>query len=670
MAMPPVPPAETPPTASVTIVLPVRNEERNIETCVRSLLNQTYREYSLVVVEGGSTDATPDILERLRAESPRLQVLPETPVPPGWIGKCWALETGAAQASGDWLLFTDADTEHHPGALAATVALAESHDVDLLSLMTTQRLVSFWERAVLPAIFSIIMDSGGSPRQVNDPRSPAAKANGQFLLIRRAAYEAVGGHVAIGGEIVHDYAMARLLKGRGYRILYADGRAWVSARMYRSLGEIWEGFGRMVFWAAQRSLARVVAGATWILGVSLGPYCLAGLSAARLLTDTGGLWSWLTLAFSGVGILWMMARGLAMAHGLRILIYGLLRPAGLLLSAAIMFAAAFNVLSRRGVTWKGRRFCGTAKTDDRGGAGSHPCASPKPGSSPLARIQGLHELPDYCFQVLRYVRWAEIPKLATSVLSGRPTRLQLKDGSRTYDTRLRFLDLLKNKEGRVEGEPELHAWEVEGRTVYATNDQIAGFHHEYFQRELHRVYPGDFQGKCVLDVGGFVGDSALYFLENGAQRVIIYEPVEENACAIRHNLQQYSGRFELFQQAVGRSDCGIQISSLFPPGTLGFGYGPGAFSRHVPCVSIATILRDRCFDIVKMDCEGCEICLLDVPLDLVTRVPYWMIETHSHDLLERIRHKFERGGFENQGLFPVLPGVAVCHFVQRHSAQA
>ncbi len=165
------------------------------------------------------------------------------------------------------------------------------------------------------------------------------------------------------------------------------------------------------------------------------------------------------------------------------------------------------------------------------------------------------------------------------------------------------------------------------------------------------------------------GGSPLYFLEHGAERVIIYESVEENVCAIRRNLQQYAGRFELIQKAVGCSDCGMHISSLFPPGTLGFGYGQGAFSRHFPSVSITTILRDCSFNIVKMDCEGCETCVLDLSSELMPRVPCWLIEVHSHDLLERIRREFEQGGFETQGLYPVGPGIAVCHFVLRHSVQ-
>lgn len=352
-----VPPVVIPPTSSVTIILPVRNEERNVEACIRSLLNQSYADHTVVVVDGGSEDATQAILERLAAASSRLQVMREPPLPPGWIGKCWALETGAAHRTTEWLLFTDADTEHHPGALAATIAYAEALGVDLLSLIAGHKLFSFGERVVLPAIFAIVLEAGGSLGEVNDPGSSVAKASGQFILLRQPVYEAVGGHRAVAGDIVHDYAMARLVKGRGYRIIWADGRRWVTARMYRSLREIWEGCSRFFFWAAQQSLAWVLGHAALSLGLSLGTLCLTALGVFGLITGTPSVESWLGLLLGGLGILWLVARGVHMARALDIpLAYGLLHPVGLTVAAAIMVDSACRMLSGRGVTWKGRHY--------------------------------------------------------------------------------------------------------------------------------------------------------------------------------------------------------------------------------------------------------------------------------------------------------------------------
>ncbi len=354
--MVPVPPVETPPGSRVTVVVPARNEERNIETCVRSLLNQAYPDYEVIVVDDSSEDATPMILQRVAAECPRLRVVSAPPLPPGWAGKCWALATGVGQVNGEWLLFTDADTEHEPSALAATVAFAERHRVDMLSLMPSQILVSFWERSLLPAIFALYLQADESFDEVNDPQSPAAKANGQFLLIRRAAYTAVGGHEAISGEVVEDNALAKRIKGAGYRILLADGGDWLRTRMYRSFMEIWEGIRRNVL-SLGYGVCRALASVVLVLTLALGPFVLAGVGIAWLAGEGGGYWPRLAFSFGALGILWLMARGIGMAWGLGIpWVYGLLHPLGLTVFASIWVDSIIMTLSGRGVRWKGRQY--------------------------------------------------------------------------------------------------------------------------------------------------------------------------------------------------------------------------------------------------------------------------------------------------------------------------
>jgi len=357
----PVPPATVTPTSTVTVIVPARNEERNIEACVRSLLNQGYPNYELIVVEGGSEDATPTILQRLAGESPRLKVMAEPPLPAGWVGKSWALTMAVEQVESQWLLFTDADTEHQPGALAAAVAFAESHGVDMLSFLhlTSLKLVTFWERVLLPAIFGLVVQVGGSPEEVNDPDSPVAKANGQFTLIRRAVYEAVGRHEPIKGELAEEMFLAKLVKGKGYRIFWADGRNWMKVRQYRSLGGIWEAFTRAVFVGAfvNRSLARLLVGAVLLLALAWGFFALAGLGLFWLATGSRGLGPWLVVSLGGLGILAQVGRGVRLAKMTGIpAAYGLLHPLGISVLVAMMLNSAFRVLSGRGVTWKGRRY--------------------------------------------------------------------------------------------------------------------------------------------------------------------------------------------------------------------------------------------------------------------------------------------------------------------------
>jgi chlorobactene glucosyltransferase len=360
-AMVRVPPAATVPTSPVTVIVPARNEERDIEACVRSLLNQSYANYDVVVVDDRSEDATPVILRRLGAESPRLRVMQTPPLPPGWVGQTWAWETAAGQATAEWLLFTDADTQHQPGMLAAVIAFAETHGLDMLSLMMRHKLSSFWERALLPPMLAIFLQAGGSLEEVNDPSSPAAKAVGGFMLVRRTVYEALGGFGPIRGEVLNDTALAKLVKGRGYRFMLANGADWVQIRMYHSLGEVWTGFSKNVFFGAGQNVLRVLGGAVLLLGLALGPFVLMGVGIAWLAEGMGGTWPRLALVFGGLGILWLMARGIGVAWGTEVpWVYGLLHPLGVVVFVGILLNSAFLIVSGRGVKWRGRRYHGAA----------------------------------------------------------------------------------------------------------------------------------------------------------------------------------------------------------------------------------------------------------------------------------------------------------------------
>jgi chlorobactene glucosyltransferase len=341
----------------VSVLVPARNEAQSIERCVRSLLAQRYPSFEVLVLNDRSTDQTGDILSGLAAGDARLRVLEGRPLPGGWVGKCWALHQAAAQARGEWLLCVDADTTHHPAALASALTFAEQHGADLLSLGPRQELGTFWERALLPAIFGIILTAGGSLLEVNDPRRPLAKANGQFMLFRAEAYRGIGGHESVKDEIVEDFALARRVKGTGHRLLLADGRELVSTRMYRSLGEIWEGFSKNAYFEARRKPGGVAAGVAlpWLV-VALPPLLLASLVRRRLRKPLGRI-GWATLLESGAqcGLVLGFSLGLVRVLDLPRR-WALSVPLGLLFFSLVMLNAAIRVLSGRGVTWRGRRY--------------------------------------------------------------------------------------------------------------------------------------------------------------------------------------------------------------------------------------------------------------------------------------------------------------------------
>ncbi|PYV43991.1 MAG: hypothetical protein DMG94_13955, partial [Acidobacteria bacterium] len=162
-------------------------------------------------------------------------------VPENWTGKNNAMSAGAKIARAKWLLFTDADTVHKPGSLARAVAEAEQHDAALLSYSPEQEVRSFWEKAVMPVIFAELAITY-PPQAVNDPASPIAAANGQYLMISHEAYEAVGGHIKISGDLLEDVGMARLVKSSGRKIFFRYGGDAVRTRMYRSWAQMKEGW--------------------------------------------------------------------------------------------------------------------------------------------------------------------------------------------------------------------------------------------------------------------------------------------------------------------------------------------------------------------------------------------------------------------------------------------
>ncbi|MBN2388748.1 MAG: glycosyltransferase [Anaerolineales bacterium] len=361
----PVPPPAQGPLISV--IVPARDEERNIRRCVEALLSQTWQDFEVLVLDDRSTDATPAILAELAAGDSRLQVLAGVDLPPGWAGKPHALHQAVAKARGEWLCFIDADTFAAPEALAAVHNSADETGADLFTIMTAQEMKTFWERVVLPLVFTAL-SVGFTPRRANDPSKPDAIANGQFIFIRRQIYVAIGGHAAIRDSIVEDKDLAVLLKRAGYRLVVADGRQVARTRMYTSLPEMWEGWTKNIFLGLKGSAGMLLLGAlgaflslmaalvlpVWLasgLAWWLGGITLFGAgpgAGALVAAEAAALWA--TLIFWRILVL----KDMHLPGG-----YALTVPLGAAVFAAMMFASTWKVLSGRGVTWKGRRYQGS-----------------------------------------------------------------------------------------------------------------------------------------------------------------------------------------------------------------------------------------------------------------------------------------------------------------------
>jgi Glycosyl transferase family 2 len=276
---------------TVSIIVPARNEEASLGRCLHSLVAQREVTFEIILVDDESSDRTREIAESF----PGVRVIGAARLRDGWTGKNNAVFTGTNIARGSWLLFTDADTVHSSGSLTRALVEAQRHDASLLSYSPEQEVQGFWEKAVMPVIFAELA-AAYRPSEVSDPSLPAAAANGQYLLISREAYDAVGGHAAVAGSLLEDVDLARAVKASGRKIWFRYAGDAVRTRMYRNFAQLREGwtknlallFPSSLKLAAIRSAEFVViAGGVIATGISAirGGMLAAGMAAAIALVS-------------------------------------------------------------------------------------------------------------------------------------------------------------------------------------------------------------------------------------------------------------------------------------------------------------------------------------------------------------------------------------------------
>ncbi len=330
------------PNATVTAIVPARNEEAVIAACIESLAAQP-EITEIIAVNDQSSDRTAQILADLAHKFPQLRVVEATPPPPGWVCKNNAVALGAQHATNSWLLFSDADAVLLDGAVAQALALGAEHDAALVSFSPEQDLKTWYEKALVPFVYLRLAQRFPFD-QINDPASAAAAANGQFLMITREAYDAVGGHAAVHGAVLEDLALARRVKKAGYRIWFSSGVGVVRVRMYRSFSAMWEGWKKNL-------------------------YQLMGGTTGAVFSEFESAFPWMVLVilligiklpvamFAGVLLLLLrqFSYGLALSRNhfpFRLIIYYL--PAVFLYSGVLW--ASHESYARGKISWKGREY--------------------------------------------------------------------------------------------------------------------------------------------------------------------------------------------------------------------------------------------------------------------------------------------------------------------------
>jgi chlorobactene glucosyltransferase len=352
---------------SVSVIVPARDEALNIVRCLRSLAASEHPDFEIIVVDDRSDDLTAELARSVpRGNARRIMVVDGEPLPDGWLGKPWACHQGYRSARGRLLLFTDADTTHGRALLARAVAGLEEEDADLLTVAGRQLMETFWERLVQPQIFLLmLLRFPDFERVARNDRWRDAIANGQFLLFRREAYEAIGGHRAVQDEVAEDLALAQHVKRAGLRLRVRSAEHDLETRMYRSLAQLVEGWSKNIVMGGLQAFPRwlrpLVPPVSFLGGVGLwllAPSVLAlgavgaGLGLPRDMVGSmggGDLLVWATTVYAISAVLWSLwTRKMGGPFYL-----GPLYPLGAAVGSYIFLRAW---LRGRSVEWKGRRY--------------------------------------------------------------------------------------------------------------------------------------------------------------------------------------------------------------------------------------------------------------------------------------------------------------------------
>ena len=345
---------DVPPVTGVplTVIIPARNESAQIETVLASVLASSYTPLEVLVVDDRSTDDTARRVATMAATDSRLRLVPGRALPRGWYGKPWACQQGADAASGEILLFTDADTKHHPELLARAVSMLQQSKADLLTVAPRQLVVTFWERVIMPQVW-VMLGIRYHPSSVNKATRPwGVVANGQFMMFGRANYEAIGGHTAVRGEVVEDLAIAQRVVTLGKKLYFAFAYDLMETRMYQTLGQVVEGWSKNVFIGSRNSLGENPV-LRFLAPLLMGLNALFWLAPPLVL-----IWSLLghtpaLMAPAAAAIVLSMLFWALISFGMQVpMWYGLLYPLGAAMFLWIMARSAWR--GTRRVEWRGR----------------------------------------------------------------------------------------------------------------------------------------------------------------------------------------------------------------------------------------------------------------------------------------------------------------------------
>ena len=333
----------------VSICIPARDEEKSIEACLISMLEQDYPDFEVIVVDDNSTDATPDILQKLAKNHNNLTVIKGAPLPLDWHGKPFALHQAQKNAKGEYILFADADPVFHPNTLKTAIHIIQDRNLEFFSLLPGSIFSSFWEKAVQPVFFGFI-GSMTPFRKVNSPAFPEAMGVGAFTIIEKKLYDRMGGHEPLKQQILDDIGLARVAKSFGARLLIADGQKLISIRMYHSLAEIRAGWRKNMFIAMRKSIPRAFIYIFIVLALTITPYLLF---IESWVYQTG----FVSQILSTFNLFTILIVNLVFCKELRLSTFYLFTfPLGALVFSGVMISSMLQILIKGTTEWRGRNY--------------------------------------------------------------------------------------------------------------------------------------------------------------------------------------------------------------------------------------------------------------------------------------------------------------------------
>ena len=342
------------PAPLVTVIIPARDEAHNIERCLRSAMANHYPAIEIIVLDDHSTDGTGDIARRAATGDSRVRIISPPPLPPGWFGKSWACATGAREARGELLLFIDADTTLATDLIVRLVNAQRSRDADMVSVGGRQELGSFWERVVQPQVFTMILARFGSTERVNRSRWATDKiANGQCILVRRSAYERIGGHGAVRDKVAEDLMLAQAFHRTGHRVSLVLGIPQLSTRMYTSLRELIRGWRKNIYAGAVDALPLGRLGRLVVPVLLIIPPAFVLAPPVTLLLGAAGVLTHLVIPAAAATILLMFMWALIYRAFDITPAYAVIYPLG---SLVLLYIVVTAVGRGRQVAWKGREY--------------------------------------------------------------------------------------------------------------------------------------------------------------------------------------------------------------------------------------------------------------------------------------------------------------------------